>query len=112
VGDVFKSHDSFTQPVLEEYAKKHEVCPFEFSLDLSLWADCIICDYNYVFDPRVYLKRFFMDNKGDYCFLIDEAHNMVDRCRSMFSAEIYKKPILELKRNIKNVDKEIYNSIK
>ena len=41
--------------------KKHSICPFELSLDASLYADLIVCDYNYVFDPRVYLKRFFME---------------------------------------------------
>lgn len=107
VEDIF-SVDSYTRPVIEEYARKHSVCPFELSLDLSLWADCIICDYNYVFDPRVYLKRFFLDNSGDYTFLIDEAHNMVDRCREMFSAELSKKQVLELKKVSKSVDVGIY----
>jgi len=109
--DIFKL-DSFTRDVIEEYARKHEVCPFEFSLDISLWADCVICDYNYVFDPRVYLKRFFMDNGGDYCFLIDEAHNMVDRCREMFSAEIYKRPVLELKRMSKAAAPQLYKILR
>lgn len=53
--------------------------PFELSLELSLWADCIICDMNYVFDPRVYLRRYFTTNSEAYTFLIDEAHNLVDR---------------------------------
>lgn len=94
--------DFFTREVIEQYANKHNVCPFEFSLDLSNWCDCIICDYNYAFDPRVYLKRFFMDGGGDYGFLIDEAHNLVDRAREMFSAELFKKPILTLKTATKD----------
>ena len=53
--------DVFTRDAIEALAQEYTVCPFEFSLDLSLWADCIICDYNYAFDPRVYLKRFFDD---------------------------------------------------
>lgn len=93
--------DSFTRPVIEKYAHKHKVCPFEFTLDLSLNSDCIICDYNYVFDPKVYLKRFFMDQREDYILLIDEAHNLVDRAREMFSAEISKREILDLKKAIK-----------
>jgi DNA excision repair protein ERCC-2 len=93
--------ETFTRSIIEEYAKKHNICPFEFSLDLALWANAVICDYNYVFDPRVYLKRFFADG-GEYCFLIDEAHNLVDRAREMFSAEITKRPFLELKRAVKD----------
>ena len=95
--DIF-DEDAFTRPVIEDYAHKHTVCPFEFSLDLSLWSDIVICDYNYVFDPRAHLKRFFQDNKGQYAFLIDEAHNLVDRAREMFSAELYKSEIRGLKR--------------
>ncbi|MFT5377532.1 MAG: DNA excision repair protein ERCC-2 [Candidatus Latescibacterota bacterium] len=95
--DIFQ-HDAFTRPLIEEYAQKHSVCPFEFSLDLSLWSDIIICDYNYVFDPRAHLKRFFADGGGRYAFLVDEAHNLVDRAREMFSAELYKSETLGLKR--------------
>lgn len=94
--------DAFIRETIEEYASRHNICPFELSLDLSLWVDGIICDYNYVFDPRVYLKRFFNENGGEYCFLIDEAHNLVDRARVMFSAELTKQPFLELKRILKS----------
>ncbi len=100
--DTFDHEEAFTRPVIETYARKHQVCPFEFSLDLSLWADTVICDYNYVFDPKVYLRRFFLDQGGDYCFLIDEAHNLVDRAREMFSAELTKRPFLTLKRKLKD----------
>lgn len=100
VEDIF-TWDNFTRQLIEEYAEKHRICPFEFALDLSLAVDCVICDYNYVFDPRVYLKRFFMFNGGNYAFLIDEAHNLVDRAREMFSAELAKKPILDLKKATK-----------
>lgn len=79
-------------------ARAHTVCPFEFSLELSLWADCVICDYNYAFDPKVYLRRFFADETGDYIFLVDEAHNLVDRSRDMFSAELCKSSFLKLGR--------------
>ncbi len=95
--DAFQ-HDAFTRARIEEYAQKHQVCPFEFSLDLSLWSDIIICDYNYVFDPRAHLKRFFEEEGGRYAFLIDEAHNLVDRAREMFSADLYKSEILGLRR--------------
>jgi DNA excision repair protein ERCC-2 len=68
--DIFR-RDVFTRTAIEDAAREHQVCPFEFSLDLALWADCIICDYNYAFDPRVYLRRFFDENGDDYVFLID-----------------------------------------
>lgn len=101
IADIFSNEDEFTKEKITEYTLKYEICPFEFSLDLSLWCDCIICDYNYVFDPRVYLRRFFIDAKENYTFLIDEAHNLVDRSREMFSASINKQPALELKRKTK-----------
>lgn len=82
-----------------EQAEKWKVCPFEMALDVSLWSDAIICDYNYVFDPQAKLKRFFAEGvKGDYLFLIDEAHNLVERGREMYSATLYKEDFLEVKR--------------
>lgn len=92
--------DDFNRPAIEEIAKKHELCPFEYSLDLSIWMDVIICDYNYAFDPRVNLKRFFAEDAKDVVFLADEAHNLVDRARNMFSAELHKQNILEARRTL------------
>lgn len=87
--------------VIKEYADKYNICPFELSLDASLYSDMVIGDYNYLFDPRVRLVRFFEDIGEDYCFLVDEAHNLVDRSREMFSSTIEKQKILELKRETK-----------
>ena len=98
--DMFENEDLITREVVLSYARKHKVCPFEFTLDFSLWADIIICDYNYVFDPQVYLKRFFENPKENYVFLIDEAHNLVDRSREMFSAQINKRRFSRYKRYI------------
>ncbi|MGE5629318.1 MAG: ATP-dependent DNA helicase [Solirubrobacterales bacterium] len=109
--DLINNENRITRDIIENYAYKHTICPFEFSLDLTLWCDCVICDYNYLFDPRVSLKRFFSDNLGDYTFLIDEAHNLVDRSREMFSAELYKKPILELKKIIKDKEPKIAKAL-
>lgn len=86
--DIFENENLITREVAIEYAEKYHVCPFEFVLDVSLWADVIVADYNYVFDPQVYLKRFFEGISEDYVFLVDEAHNLVDRSREMFSAQI------------------------
>ena len=95
-------HEEITRSVLETVGQKHQVCPFELSLDVSVWADAIICDYNYVFDPRVYLRRHFAEDGGAYGFLVDEAHNLVDRAREMFSADLDGKEILDVKRTIKS----------
>lgn len=108
--DMF-DQDAFTRLAVEQVARNHRVCPFEFALELSLWADCIICDYNYAFDPRVYLRRFFLEENGEYTFLIDEAHNLVDRSRDMFSADIYKQPLLDVRRAIRKELPGIYQSL-
>ncbi len=101
--DLLVSEDDFNREKIYEYAKKHSVCPFEMSLDMSLFADAIICDYNYVFDPFVYLRRFFADGtRHDYAFLVDESHNLLDRGREMYSAVLKKESFLELKRIIKD----------
>jgi len=105
--DMFHQ-DAFTRSAVESVAKGHQVCPFEFSLELSNWADCIICDYNYAFDPRVYLRRFFQEKNNDYTFLIDEAHNLVDRSRQMYSADIFKQQMLDMRRAIRNEIPRIY----
>lgn len=100
--DLITSEDDINRDLIEQYAKKHCVCPFEMSLDITYWCDSIICDYNYVFDPNVYLRRFFAeDKKQPYCFLVDEAHNLVDRAREMYSATLYKKDFLHVKSLVK-----------
>jgi Rad3-related DNA helicase len=93
--------EEITRAVLEEVGQKHQVCPFELSLDVSMWADAIICDYNYVFDPQVYLRRHFAEDGGAYVFLVDEAHNLVDRAREMFSADLEGREILDVRRAVK-----------
>jgi len=95
------SEDGLSRTVVESIARSHAVCPFELSLELSLWCDLIICDYNYAFDPRVYLRRFFLEEDGDYVFLVDEAHNLVDRSREMFSSELWKQPFLDVRRALR-----------
>jgi len=95
------AREEITRQVLEDVARAHEVCPFELSLDVSPWVDAIVCDYNYVFDPKVYLRRHFDEEAGDYAFLVDEAHNLVDRAREMFSAELDTREIREVKRALK-----------
>lgn len=108
VFDLLTSEDKFTRDIIQEYAAKHQVCPFEMCLDLSIWVDGIICDYNYVFDPNVYLKRFFInEKKNDYVFLIDEAHNLVDRAREMYSAVLIKEEFLLVQKLVKGYSKKL-----
>lgn len=110
--DLLIHEDNFSREKIEEYAQKHQVCPFEMSLDMSLFADMIICDYNYLFDPHVYLKRFFSEGvREDYLFLIDEAHNLVDRGREMYSATLQKEEFLSLKKVVKDYDSWIYRNL-
>lgn len=102
VFDLITHSGDWSREVLEEQAKKHMVCPFEMSLDVSNWADAVICDYNYAFDPQAHLKRFFSESgKGEYLFLIDEAHNLVERGREMYSASLYKEDLLEVRKLVK-----------
>ena len=110
VYELLQKKDVLLREIILEQAKEHMVCPFELCLDLSSWCDTIICDYNYVFDPNVYLKRFFAEGtKGDYIFLVDEAHNLVERSREMYSAQVYKEDFLEIKKLIKRYDSRIEN---
>lgn len=108
--DMLLNEDALTRDVVSAYAQKYCVCPFELSLDAALWTDCVICDYNYAFDPQVYLKRFF-DRKGNYIFLIDEAHNLVDRAREMFSAELSKRAFMDLRKDIKGISSKLYKTL-
>ncbi len=103
VFEFLQESDMFAREEILAQAEKHKVCPFELSLDVSSWVDNIICDYNYVYDPNVYLKRFFQEGvKGEYIFLVDEAHNLVDRSRDMYSACLYKEDFLSIKGIMKN----------
>ncbi len=86
--DVLENEDLLDEKKISEYAEKHEICPFEFSLDVSNYCDFVVCDYNYLFDPQVFLRRYFTEGTGEYIFLVDEAHNLPDRARDMFSAQL------------------------
>lgn len=103
---MLRNEDLFDRATIERYAEKNTLCPYELSLDIAEWCDCIIADYNYVFDPKVYLRRFFaMGERRDYVFLIDEAHNLTDRAREMFSAGLSKMAFLQMRRPLDKKDK-------
>jgi len=112
VFDMLTHTDNFDRIHIEDYAKKHQVCPFEMSLDMSLFSDGIIGDYNYAFDPHVYLKRFFADGvQGNYVFLVDEAHNLLERGRNMYSAALTKESFLDMKKSFKSLDGKLEKQI-
>lgn len=94
-------HDIFDQALIQTIGQTYQICPFEFSLDISLVCDVIVCDLNYAFDPRVYLKRYFDRETFNITFLIDEAHNLPDRLRSMYSADLLKSDILKTQKLVR-----------
>ncbi len=99
VFDMLENGYEFNREEILKYAHKHLVCPYELSLDLSEYCDILICDYNYVFSPLVYLRRYFECVNEKYVFLVDEAHNLPARARDMFSASISRSAIDELAQN-------------
>ncbi|MCL2564468.1 MAG: ATP-dependent DNA helicase [Defluviitaleaceae bacterium] len=102
--DLIKNNDLITPHITEAYAKKHQVCPHELGLDASVWCDLVIGDYNHLFDPTVYLKRFFVDENNDYVFLIDEAHNLLERARDMYTACLNKGSFSSIRNRLKDKD--------
>lgn len=98
--------------VIEQYARKHRICPFELSIEAAYAVDAVICDYNYVFDPRVSLKRLPQEQRKITALLVDEAHNLVDRARDMFSAELVKSGFLQLQREFKGKQRELAQAAK
>ena len=105
VFELLKEGGLFTAERLLAAAEKAGVCPYEFALDVSVWCDTVIADYNYAFDPRVRLRRYFSEGAGgDYIFLVDEAHNLPDRASEMYSASLVKEDVLALKKLIMKKD--------
>ncbi|OKP78199.1 ATP-dependent helicase [Paenibacillus sp. P3E] len=105
--DMLEHETLMTQEIIAGYARRHEVCPFEFSLDAAYACDMVICDYNYIYDPRISLKRLPEERKKKTVLLVDEAHNLVDRGREMFSASLTKAPFLSLQRQYKTVNRKL-----
>lgn len=106
--DILTNENLMNREVIEDYARKHSICPFEFSIDLAYAVDAVICDYNYIFDPRVSLKRMVEEQKRSTILLVDEAHNLADRGREMFSASLNKDIFLQLKKEYKQIHKEVF----
>lgn len=112
VYELLMREDVMSREVLEAQARKHKVCPFEMALDVSTWVDGVICDYNYVFDPDARLRRFFAEGgAGGYLFLIDEAHNLVERGRTMYSSSICKEDFLKIKKLVKYGEPKLVSAL-
>ena len=100
------NYSTFDLNTILEIAAYHEICPFEFQLDLSLFCDIIICDYNYMFDPNVYMRRYFDEDSSRFFALIDEAHNLVNRSREMYSASIKLSTLEEAKKSLRKLNEK------
>lgn len=94
------NYDDFDLQIITQLAYENQICPFEFELDLSLFMDVIICDYNYLFDPISYMKRYFDEDTSSFLVLVDEAHNLVDRSRDMYSASLSYKQFLQARKSV------------
>ena len=108
--DIVSNEYEFSIEKIVEYAEKYEMCPFELSLDLIEWCDLIVCDYNYIFDPKVGLRRIIEEGEKNIV-LIDEAHNLVDRSRNSYSASLYKSKFEDIKKEVRGIVPKLYRRI-
>ncbi len=111
IADLFANASLYTKEKIAEFARKHRVCPFELSLDVSNYVDIVVADFNYAFDPRAHLVRYFEDNVYQPILLVDEAHNLVSRSREMYSSTLTRDHFTNLEQIVKflkpNPKKEI-----
>jgi len=98
--ELLQNHPVIDTAMLCDAAKKHSLCPYELSLDISEYCEVTICDYNYLFDPNVRFKRYFQTGTGNYAVLLDEAHNLPDRAREMYSASLLASNFMRLYKNM------------
>ena len=103
--------ENISYDVLQGYGEKFKICPFELSLELVEWSDAIICDYNYIFDPRVYLRRVLDNDEKENIVLVDESHNLVSRGRDMYTARIFKSKFLDLRKVVKGKAPSLYKIV-
>ena len=96
------NYSTFDPETIMSIARENEICPFEYELDLSLFCDIIICDYNYMFDPISYMKRYFDEDATHHLALVDEAHNLIDRSRDMYSSVVTYEKFLKAKKALRH----------
>ncbi|EGT3616297.1 ATP-dependent DNA helicase [Clostridium perfringens] len=109
--EALNNKGEYNLEYINKLSDEYKICPFEFSLELTNFCDVVICDYNYIFDPQASLKGIMEGKAKEYTVLIDEAHNLLDRGRDMYSSRIHKEDFLKLKREFKKKDKGIFNSL-
>ena len=88
LAELLQNYRTYTMDIIDAIAEKYSICSYELSLELSEWCELIVCDYNYLFDLQVYFRIYFGAVDANYVFLIDEAHNLPDRAREMYSATL------------------------
>ncbi|MBE0701402.1 MAG: PD-(D/E)XK nuclease family protein, partial [Acholeplasmataceae bacterium] len=110
--DIFTHEKLMTRPVIEAYARKHQICPFEFSLNVSFYVDVLVCDYNYVFDPRTHLIRYFDETNYKPLLLVDEAHNLISRSRDMYSSTLRISDFINLRRLSSKIKPSLRHTLK
>ena len=86
--ELLENYRTYTKDIIDTVAEKYSVCSYELSLELSEWCELVVCDYNYLFDPLAYFRRYFDTVDARHIFLIDESHNLPDRAREMYSATL------------------------
>jgi DNA excision repair protein ERCC-2 len=109
--DIFVHQDVYDQELIKSYGQYHTICPHEFALSISNFSDIVICDYNYAFDPRTHLIRYFDEDYYRPILLVDEAHNMIDRSRSMYSATLTKSGLLALKKSTAKIKPSVQSAL-
>ncbi len=112
IEDIFIHNDVYDMKLIKDYGEYHTICPHEFSLSISNYSDVVICDYNYAFDPRTHLIRYFDEDYYTPKLLIDEAHNMIDRSRNMYSSSINKDSIINLRKAANKIRPSVKSRIK
>lgn len=110
IEDIIRHENMISRDVIRKYSEKYQVCPFELSLDLTEWCHGVICDYNYAFDNRVRLKRIFQEDNKSNVILVDECHNLIDRARAMYSAEIFKSDVIKINKILKGKVPALYKA--
>lgn len=111
INDIFVHDDVYDMKLIKDYGKYHNICPHEFSLAISYYSDIIICDYNYAFDPRTHLIRYFEEEYYTPKLLVDEAHNLVDRSRSMYSSSLKKETLFSLRKATSKIKPSVRNHV-
>lgn len=109
---LLQEQEAMTREIILEYADRYQVCPYELGVEAAAWADCVICDYNYIFDPHVNARNLSgTDGGGKDIYLIDEAHNLLDRARDMYSALLRREDLIYLKKTMQDKNRQVARKV-